>query len=362
MIRAGEIVRAGLHDHLDCYGGVRPPEPYIKRVAEITPPIQVAAPIVPGSSIMKLDIVDETRRAADKYGLIAVITAEINTRQGHLEVLPAEQANDTKLDKFAKTLPKFDEGRISALDAAKEMYERFGAITIIVHPHPGIGGIFIHGMSLKHADELVMELREANVMVPIGIERYSSQTDKFLFPFQRRRQAQIDRKIKELKVFGVGETASGDEHDNTLGWAHVEFRTKYDIDDADTFLKSFGEALISDDPRFATRAVVNRTIQSYDEWWEALKQMAGVHGIPRIERMLKMCKIPQPAIRRLDLSGRYASRNGQLTEERIAWRKRIQEKVKQRANQQSDRRELSFADIYHQAYIPELQPASYGRT
>lgn len=276
MIRAGEIVRAELHGHLD--------------------------------------------------GLIAVIAAEINTREGHLEILPAEQSNDAKLDEFAKALPKFDEGKISAINAAIEMYERFGAIPIIVHPHPGIGGIFVHGMSLKHADDLVVELREANITVPIGIERYSSQTDKFLFPFQRRRQAQIDQKIKELKIFGVGETASGDEHDDALGWAYVEFRTKYDIYDADSFLRSFGEALVADDPMFATRAVVNRTIQSYDEWWEALKQMVVVHGIPRIERM--------------------------------AWRKRIQEKVIQLKSQQSDRKEPSFADVYHQILTsaPKLQP------
>lgn len=359
MIRTGEIVRAGLHDHLDCYGGVRPPEPYVRDVSLLTPKIQVAAPIIPGSSIMKLHMIDQTRKAGDRYGLIVVIAAEINTRQGHLEALPAEQAKDSRMDQFVQLLPKFDEGKISALDAAKEMYEKFGAIPIIVHPHPGIGRIFVHGIPSKYIEELVLELREANVWVPIGIERNSSQTDKFLFPFQRRRQAQIDQLIKELKVFRVGETASGDEHDNTLGWAHVEFETKYDIADTDSFLTSFGEALVSDDPRFATRAVVNRTIQSYGEWWEALKQMVFVHGIPRIERMLKVCGIPQPAIRELDLSGRYTKRNGQLTAERIAWREEIQEEVRRKTAQQPGLiKELSFADIYHQRVPPtvKLQP------
>lgn len=351
MIREGDVVRAELHGHLDCYGGINPPAEYVRRIAEVNPPISVVAPIVPGRSIMKLDIVDEIRKAADRHGKIAVIAVETNTRQGHLEFL-VDQTSDARLDDFAQSLPKFDEGRISAVDTAVEMYERFGALPMIVHPYPGVGGLFVHGMTLRQAERFVLGLREAHIGAPIGIEKYSSETDILLYPLQRMRRAQIDRKIEDLRVYGVGETASGDEHGITLGWAHVEFRTKHDISNADDFLRGFGNALVSHNPQFATRTVLNRTIQSYDEWWDALEQMAAIHGIPRIERILKMLKVPQPAIRGLDLSGRYASRNGQLTEERKEWRRRIQERA-----QTGNPVGRSFADIYHQTYqLFNLEP------
>lgn len=359
MIREGDIVRGVLHDHLDCYGGVSTPTGYVRRVAELNPAISVIAPILPGRSIMKLVIVDETRRAADRYGKIAVIATEVNTRDGHLELL-VEQINDARLDAFAQALPKFDQGKISAVDTAREMYEYFGAMPIIVHPNPGfMGGMVVHGMKPSYTRSFVLELRQAHIDVPIGIERYSSQTDRLLYPFNGKRAVQIDQLISDLKPLGVGETASGDEHDFTLGWAYVEFKTRRPIRDADDFLKSFGDALVSHDPDYTTRAVVERTIQSYEEWFESLTEIAVTHGIPRIERFLKMLKMPQSAIRRLDLSGRYASRNGQLTEERREWRKRIQEEAKKIRSGEIDLTKESFADIYHQpTKLPtlELQP------
>lgn len=356
MIREGDIVRAELHGHLAYFGGRYCPAEYVKILADITPPIHAMAAIL--SSRSAPSMVGALREAADRHGRIALVAAEVPTKEGHIEFLPA-QSDNAKLDCFAKLLPTFENGQAPAVEVAKLMYGDFGAIPIIVHANPKgrLMERWVLGMGIPKIKSFVFQLRDEDIEVPIGVEKYSSETDRFAGPHNYKRIEELDQIIDELQPYGVGEVGGSDEHGHTLGWAHTQWITRRNIFNADDLLQSFGEALYTP---YQTKAVENMRVTSYIKWLQSLFILGLDHTIPRFERFLIDVGVPRVVVRRMDLSEKYCILTGQSSEATRAWR------VDLRRNGQQ-----SFADIYHQTYqlfnledkptrssILELQPTS----
>lgn len=335
MIREGEIVRAEFHGHLAYFGGRYCPAEYIKVLDDMTPPIQAMAAILRSRSTPA--VVGALREAADRHGRIALVAAEVPTKQGHIEFLP-KQSDDAKLDCFAKLLPMFENGQAPALEVVKLMYGEFGAIPIIVHANPKgrLMERWVLGMSIPNFKALVFQVRDEGIKVPIGIEKYSSETDIIAGPHNYKRIAELDQVIAELQPYGVGEVGSSDEHGHTLGWAYTQWITTRDIRNADDLLQSFGEALYTP---YQTKAVENIRVSSYIKWLQSLFILGLDHAIPRFERLLVDARVPRAVVRWMDLSEKYCILTGQSSKATRAWRVDLR-----RYGQQS------FAEIYHQTY------------
>lgn len=335
MIREGEIVRAEFHGHLAYFGGRYCSEEYVKVLADIKPPIHAIATIL-GSKAAPF-IVGSLREAADRHGKIALIAAEVPTKEGHVEFLP-EQSDDNKLDRFAKSFPTFEKGQTPAVEVAKLMYGEFGAIPIIVHANPKgrLMERWVLGMSIPDIKAFVFQLRDMGIEVPIGVEKYSSETDRFAGPNNYKRIAELDQVIDELQPYGVGEVGSSDEHGHTLGWAHTQWITRRNIRNADDFLQSFGDALYTP---YQTKAKENISVTSYIKWLQSLFILVLDHAIPRFERRLVEAGIPRAVVRWMDLSEKYCILTGQSSKAARAWRAELRRNGQQ-----------SFADIYKQTF------------
>lgn len=335
-LRRGNIVRAEFHGHPAYFGGRSCPSEYVRVLDNNDPPIQVMAAILQSKSAPS--IMDGMRKAADEHGKIAVVAAEIPTKQGHLEFLP-DESNDARLDRFAQTLPMFEDGQTPAVEAIARMYGEFGAIPVIVHPNPkgGLMRKLILGMIIEDIRTTVFQLRDRGIQVSIGVEKYSSETDRFFGPFNSKRVEEINKVISDLAPLGVGEVGSSDDHGHTLGWAHTEWKTDQDIHNAKDLLVSFGRALYF----HRTQAVENKNVGSYAQWVRGLFLLGLDHLIPRFERFLiDTGLVPKGFVRRLDLSEKYSILSGQSSPEARAWRQTLKQTVER----------LSFADIHHQNY------------